>query len=152
MDSAAFTRRVVRALCQSALLLLCLAGVPLQALEWKQKEVTIESPVGARSADAVFAFDNKGKEPVTIITITTSCPCTTATADKTTCEAGDSGKITAHFEFEGRTGKQERTLLVLAWENGEQTVIKLILNVNISPPLERPKARLMKTNALHGSD
>lgn len=118
----------------------CFAGVSLQALEWKQKEVFIESPAGARAADAVFAFENKGKEPVTIITITTSCACTTAVADKVTYEAGESGKIVSHFDFEGRTGKQERTLLVLAWEKGEQTVTKLTLKVTIGAPVEHTKS------------
>jgi hypothetical protein len=103
-------------------------------LEWKQKEITLESALGARAADAVFAFDNKSTEPVTIITITTSCACTTATADKMTYEINDSGKVSVHFDFEGRTGKQQRTILVLAWENGEQTVTKLTLNVTIEVP------------------
>jgi hypothetical protein len=48
-----------------------------------------------------------------------------------TYEINDSGKISVHFDFEGRTGKQQRTILVLAWENGEQTVTKLTLNVTI---------------------
>lgn len=142
----AFARLFARALRNSVVPLLCFTGVALQALEWKQKEVVIESPAGARAADAVFTFENKGKEPVTIITITSSCPCTTATADKMTYEAGESGKITAHFDFEGRTGKQERTFLVLAWEKGEQTVTKLTLKVTIGAPVEHAKPTAQDEN------
>jgi hypothetical protein len=128
----------------SVVLLLWLTGVSAHALEWKEKEISIESAPGARAADAVFTFENKGKEPVTIITITTSCACTTATADKMTYGINDSGKISVHFDFEGRTGKQQRTILVLAWENGEQIVTKLTLDVTIGAPVETqfPKIKL----------
>ena len=129
-----FERLPMRMLRLSVILLLWLSGVSAHALEWKQKEIAIESASGSRAAEAVFIFDNKGTEPVTIITITTSCTCTTAVADKMTYEVNDSGKISVHFDFEGRTGKQQRTILVLAWENGAQSVTKLTLNVSIAAP------------------
>jgi hypothetical protein len=115
----------------SIVLLLALSGVSAQALEWKQKQITAKSDPGSRAADAVFPFTNTGTTPVTIIAVTTSCECTTAVADKTMVAVGQSGTIAVHFEFEGRTGENQRTILVLALENGVQVVTSLKFNVTI---------------------
>lgn len=112
-------------------LFLALSSVSAQALEWKQKEITTKSVPGGRAADAVFSFTNTGTASVTILAVTTSCECTTAKADKTTYEAGESGTIAVHFEFEGRTGEHQKTILVLALESGEQTVTTLKFDVTI---------------------
>lgn len=135
------TRRMILiSLRLGIVLVLALAGVSAQALEWKQKEITTKSVPGSCAADAVFSFTNTGTASVTILAVTTSCECTTAKADKATYEVGESGTIAVHFEFEGRTGKNERTILVLALENGEQAVTSLKYNVTIIPNLSSQPA------------
>ncbi|MEO0795781.1 MAG: DUF1573 domain-containing protein [Verrucomicrobiota bacterium] len=79
---------------------------------------------------AVFPFANEGSEPVTIRSIKTSCGCTTPKLDKKTYQPGESGEITATFEFGSRTGHQSKIVTVITDEEKPE-VFKLRLSVEI---------------------
>ena len=60
-----------------------------------------------------FKFTNKGSETLKIGNITTSCGCTGATiGDKTKYEKYESGEINVTFNTQGRSGLQEKVIIV----------------------------------------
>ena len=73
-----------------------------------------------------YKFTNTGNKPVKIESVRTSCGCTTAALSKSEYAPGESGDIEAKFTFSGRTGKQEKTILVATSDAPEQpTILKL---------------------------
>ncbi len=60
-----------------------------------------------------FKFTNKGKTPLVIERVQTSCGCTGATTGgKNEYSKGESGEIKVSFNTQGRTGRQEKQIIV----------------------------------------
>lgn len=60
-----------------------------------------------------FKFTNKGKSPLIIEKVQPSCGCTGATTDgKNEYAKGESGEIKITFNTQGRTGRQEKHVIV----------------------------------------
>lgn len=88
---------------------------------------------------AEFPFKNTGDSTVKILSINSSCGCTTPTLEKKDYAPGESGVITAKFDFGPRTGYQEKKITVITdgAEDNERTVLKLAVTipqiVNVEP-------------------
>lgn len=62
-----------------------------------------------------FKFTNKGKSPLIIEKVQPSCGCTGATTDgKNEYAKGETGEIKITFNTQGRTGVQEKHVLVFS--------------------------------------
>jgi len=60
-----------------------------------------------------FKFVNKGKSPLVIEKVQSSCGCTGATTDgKNEYSKGESGEIKVTFNTQGRSGRQEKHIMV----------------------------------------
>ena len=60
-----------------------------------------------------YKFTNKGKTPLVIERIQPSCGCTGAASDgKTEYAMGETGEIKVTFNTQGRTGRQEKHIIV----------------------------------------
>ena len=81
-------------------------------LQWESTTLREELAMGQANSEAVFRFENKGRDPVIIRSIKSSCSCTTAAVTRTTYHPGDKGEIVARFEVGSRTGAQRNTILV----------------------------------------
>lgn len=81
-------------------------------LQWESTTLREELALGQANSEAVFRFENKGRDPVIIRSIKTSCSCTTAALTRTTYDPGDKGEIVARFEVGSRTGAQRNTIQV----------------------------------------
>lgn len=79
-----------------------------------------------------FKFVNKGSTPLKIDKVSTSCGCTGATTNgKDSYGKGEEGTIHVTFNTRGRSGVQEKTLMVYSNDSKEpQQVLKITCNID----------------------
>ncbi|MCB0720855.1 MAG: DUF1573 domain-containing protein [Ignavibacteriae bacterium] len=79
-----------------------------------------------------FKFVNKGSTPLKIDKVTTSCGCTAATTNgKEEYGKGEEGSIHVTFNTRGRSGVQEKTLMVFSNDSKEpQQTLKITCNID----------------------
>jgi hypothetical protein len=94
------------------ILTLGLCGSCHAQLKWQTRKLDFNLGPSDTRVVAVFPFANVGKKPIKFKEIKPSCGCTTATQDKDMYAPGESGKITAVFEIDGRTGIQQKEIYV----------------------------------------
>ena len=109
---------------RSILLFLFLSNFAFGLVSWETTQVTQKISPLAKSAEAVFRFENIGGEPVTITEIKSSCGCTTAALDKKTYEPGESGEIVASLNVGSRQGMQRKSIRVKT-DDGETTTLMM---------------------------
>ena len=81
-----------------------------------------------------FKFTNKGNATLRIEKVQTSCGCTGATVgEKTEYKRNESGEIKVNFNTQGRSGHQEKTIIV--YSNDPETPMK---NLTITCEIEEP--------------
>jgi len=59
-----------------------------------------------------FTFENKGKGPVVISSVTTSCGCTVPKYETKPVAAGSKGSLEVVFDSDGKNGRQTKTITV----------------------------------------
>lgn len=101
------------------------------------KTTTIEEVVSRNSEDYSFSFSfkNKGKAPVRIIDIITSCGCTTVSCDKLIYLPSEEGKLNGKFIVGNLTGLQEKDIIVKTDSISSPSVtlqLKLFIPASIS--------------------
>jgi FtsP/CotA-like multicopper oxidase with cupredoxin domain len=95
------------------------------ALTWEKTQIDAVAPIEQERMEAKFPFKNTSDSSVTIVSVHTSCGCTTATLEKHTYAPGESGEIHTVFSFEGRTGNQEKTIQVTTSDSTAPTTLVL---------------------------
>ena len=116
---------------KSLLFLLCLvAGTAFGQLTWDTTQKTFNSKPKDELVIAKYKFTNTGTTPIKIENVRTSCGCTTAVLKKTEYAPGESGEIESRFTFSGRTGKQEKAIMVQTSDKPSNPTI-LQMHVNI---------------------
>ncbi len=112
---------------KSLLFLLCLiAGTAFGQLTWETTQQTFNSKPKEQFVTAKYKFTNTGTEPIKIENVRTSCGCTTAVLKKTDYAPGESGEIESRFTFSGRTGKQEKAIVVQTSDKpNDPTILQL---------------------------
>jgi hypothetical protein len=83
-----------------------------QGLVWDKESIQFKPKPGDTEAKVDFTFTNKGKRTITIRRVRTTCGCTAAKMSKDVYEPGEKGTLSVTFRFEGRTGKQLKTIFV----------------------------------------
>ena len=76
----------------------------------------------ARGADTVYKFPAKNifKQDIELLSVSSSCGCTTPTIDKKTLKTGETGYVTATFNTRTFTGVHGATLTVnVRWKDGD---------------------------------
>jgi hypothetical protein len=116
------------------------AGSVYGQLVFDQPEQSSKAKPEQESIVAKYRFTNIGKESVTIENVQTSCGCTTAGLKKTEYAPGESGEIEAKFTFGGRSGKQEKAILVTTSQAREKPILLRLLvdiedQIQIQPEL-----------------
>ena len=71
---------------------------PVDALQWKETNVKVETKGRLDKITSSFEFKNTSRQPVTITSINTSCGCTVAASAKNTYAPGESGSITVEHQ------------------------------------------------------
>jgi hypothetical protein len=99
-------------------------------LQWAALEQDQTAKPGDKEVVARFHFVNAGRSPVQIVEVRTSCGCTAAALAKDRFAPGDEGDLEARFEFEGHTGHQEKTIMVITSDSpGTPTFLRLVVDI-----------------------
>lgn len=118
-------------------LLLCLT-LPFIAnakLQFENERIVHEASLDETEYTAKFAFTNRGDKAITLKEVHSSCGCTTALPSKRLFEPGESGEISATFDYGQREGKQIKSIRVET-DQEEASRIVLTLEVNIPSVME----------------
>jgi hypothetical protein len=112
---------------KSLFFLLCLAtGTAFGQLTWETTQQTFNSKPKDEFVTAKYKFTNTGTQPITVENVRTSCGCTTAVLKKTVYAPGESGEIESRFTFSGRTGRQEKAIMVQTSDKpNDPTILQL---------------------------
>jgi Protein of unknown function (DUF1573) len=122
------------------LFLFLFVGSAYGQLVFEQPEQSFKAKPEEESIIAKYRFTNTGAESVTIENVRTSCGCTTASLKKTEYAPGESGEIEAKFTIGGRSGKQEKAILVTTSQAREKPillrlVVDIVDQIQIQPEL-----------------
>jgi hypothetical protein len=80
-------------------------------LIWKQSIVELRAGRDDRELTAVFPFEAEGQR-TTILSIRTTCGCTSVALPKKTYEQGETGELKVIFDVNGRYGQQRKSVYV----------------------------------------
>jgi hypothetical protein len=118
-------------------LLSLFTGSAFGQLTWATTEQTFDSKPKDMGVVAKYKFTNTGTTPIKIQNVRTSCGCTTAALSKTDYAPGESGEIDAKFTFSGRTGRQEKAIMVATSADPEQpTILRLHVYIQETVKIE----------------
>jgi hypothetical protein len=137
------------------LLITILLGLALPAraeLIFDQDPLELKPKPADEQVEASFTFTNKGKKPVTVTGLDSTCSCLEASLDKRTYGPGEKGSGKATFKVSSFVGRHEKTLHIYTDDPAEpDKVLTVILEVpevvSIEPKLlewvlgEEPKAK-----------
>jgi hypothetical protein len=99
-------------------------------LHWDALEQAQKAKPGDKEAIARFHFVNTGQSPIKVVSVRTSCGCTTAALTKDQFAPGEGGDIEARFQFGSHTGHQEKTIAVTTSDAPNQpTNLRLVVDV-----------------------
>jgi hypothetical protein len=73
-----------------------------------------------------FNFANVGKSPLIISNATASCGCTKPEWPTTPIKPGDGGQIVVTFNSAGKTGLQDKQIVITANTNPAQSIVHLV--------------------------
>jgi len=101
------------------------------ALAWDTQLISVSAAPGQRVVHSSFGFRNASASPVAILSLETSCRCTSADSDKRTYAPGEKGKVEVTFAIGDQEGVQEKAVTVSTDEPGARPSI-LVLRVAIA--------------------
>jgi hypothetical protein len=78
---------------------------------------------------SIFTFENKGKGPLVILSVTTSCGCTVPKYDTKPIDPGKTGSLEVVFDSSGKTGKQSKTVTVSS--NASKPIVLLKISCEV---------------------
>ncbi len=107
----------------------------LTGLTFEEERVVHEATLDETEYTGIFKFTNKSNKAVKILEVNSSCGCTTALPNKRLFEPGESGEISATFDYGEREGKQMKSIRVET-DQEENARIFLTLEVNIPSVME----------------
>jgi hypothetical protein len=128
------------------LLSVLLTGAPALAsgLHFEKTAVDLSLKPDQERIDATFVFTNAADHTISILSVTPSCGCTTATLEKKRYAPGEKGVLKAVFDAAGLAGHQEKTIDVITDEPQDRLSI-LTLRVVI-PDVLTISPRLLDWN------
>jgi len=125
-------------------LLLLFTGTAFGELTWETTQQTFNSKATDEFVIAKYKFTNTGTTPVKIENVRTSCGCTTAALQKKEYAPGESGEIETRFTFSGRTGRQQKAIMVQTSDKpNAPTILQLEVNIQETVKIE-PQAVLWR--------
>ena len=116
-------------------------------LVFEEERVVHEANFEESEYTGTFVFTNKGNKPVKILEVNSSCGCTTALPSKQIFQPGESGEISATFDYGEREGKQIKSIRVETDQEEENARIFLTLEVNIPSAMEYSPSVVMWNRA-----
>lgn len=87
--------------------------------------------------NATFKFKNKGKSPVILSNVQTTCGCTVPQWTRDPIAPGKTAEINATFNSSGKMGQQNKVITVFSNAKNSQTQVSIVCNV---VPADAPAA------------
>ncbi len=103
---------------------------PADGLAFEREGVAVVAQPGQKVVHIEFPFRNSGDKPVTIISVETSCRCTSADTSKRTYAPGERDAVSVDFTVGGQEGAVTKTVTVTT-DGPELNPFTLTLRVNI---------------------
>ncbi len=125
----------LKALTLFAAFFFCLVTAGHAELVFEKTEIELHPKATDADAVANFKYENKGKTPIKIKSVKSSCGCTVASSRKDEVAPGEKGEVTATFHIGGRTGLQQKGITVET-DDATQPVMNLMLKAVIEQALE----------------
>jgi hypothetical protein len=123
--------------------LFCLMGAASAALadgfKWERESIEATAQPGQRVVHVQFPFQNAGDKAVTIVSLETSCRCTSAYTPKKSYAPGEKDVVSVDFTVGGWTGVVDKDVTVTT-DGPEPKPVVLSLRVTILPPLPAKQA------------
>jgi hypothetical protein len=119
----------------------CIALVAASAasLDFPVRRLTATPEAGAKTVEFSFPFANRGRRPVTIKEIHSSCSCAVAQGGKKTMAPGEEGAIPVTFTIGHAFGHQLKTVSVIT-DDHDEPLIRLVIEVELPEgPAIEPK-------------
>jgi rhodanese-related sulfurtransferase len=104
-------------------------------LHWDSPIQELTTGPADETISAEFAFRNEGPQAIRVLSVTTSCGCTTAKAEKTIYKPGEQGTIRVILTKRDLVGLREERVFVTT-DEPENPEITLQFKVTISAPLK----------------
>jgi hypothetical protein len=123
------------------LLLLALHATAHAGIEWDNTDRSVDAKLGEAQVSADYHFKNTGTSTLRVLKVQSSCGCTVAGVDKDELKPGGAGTLTAVFNIGGRTGHQEKVIVVMT-DDAKQPESALKLRVDITEIL-RVRTRMV---------
>jgi hypothetical protein len=81
-------------------------------LQWERLSVDVTTRAHQRVVHVDFPFRNSGDQPLTIVSVETSCRCTSAETSKRTFASGEKGTMGVDVALDGQEGVVEKSVTV----------------------------------------
>jgi hypothetical protein len=108
------------------------------AISFKEPHLDMGRIVQGSQVDHRFEFRNTGGSALVITDVRGSCGCTVSKEwPRFPIKPGEKGSISVTFDSEGRTGRQDKTVTVVANTNPPSTVLTLTGEV-VGPAAQEP--------------
>ncbi|MGA8478256.1 MAG: DUF1573 domain-containing protein [Chthoniobacterales bacterium] len=112
------------------LILVALSTNAIAQLRWENLEQKVTAGATDQFVVAKYQFTNTGNYPVTIIEVQPSCGCTTVQLAKKEYAPGESGELAARFDIAGRSGRQEKSIVILTKDTINQPItLRLLVTI-----------------------
>ena len=94
-------------------------------LAWEKTQIELNPKPGEGQVVGQFKYKNQGSKPIRIVSVKSSCGCTTAALKKADVAPGEDGDITATFTIGNRKGIQQKTVTVETDDSRPPTILLL---------------------------
>jgi hypothetical protein len=99
-------------------------------LRWDHDHIEVAAKEGQKVVHVSFRFRNTGDKPVSIVSVETSCRCTSAETSKSTYAPGEKGTLAVEMKVGGQEGIVDKSVTVTT-DGAEPTPFILSLRVRI---------------------
>ncbi len=101
----------------------------MAAITFKEETINFGDVKAGEVVMKTFEFTNTGKSPLVISEAQASCGCTVPEWPRAPLNPGETGKIIAKFDSNGKSGKQDKTITVVSNTNPNKTILRIKGNV-----------------------
>jgi hypothetical protein len=99
-------------------------------LQWDFDHIEVAAKKGQTAVQVAFPFRNVGDKPVTIVSVETSCRCTSAETAKDAYAPGEKGTLAVEMKVGGQEGVVEKSVTVTT-DGAEPKAFVLSLRVTL---------------------
>lgn len=102
-----------------------LDSLDLAEINFKVKEISFDTIVMGEKAEIDFHFDNTGNNTLYILDTKVSCGCTITSYPRGGISAGNGGVISIIFDSTGKSGMQDRSIIVVSNGDPNETLLRI---------------------------